>query len=286
MKYTHFGEVSLEYYNEVTAVGSGKAPASNTPLPGGGSIDNFGEKQTHSGATKRAKKFIAIKRTEAELQIELNKMKKLEGMRAKLSRVDLNGDNSFQYARLRQVKITQKTKDKLKVGNKIQGVQLDFVCESSKWLGDYEGAWKVNDGHRINDDLVINGGDYNLLTTTPQDIDITIDQNSLLSKINSRGPKFTITAPVGSSFSSIVIANSNGGSLTFTGTVAAGKILVIDCASLTVLNDGVDAYDDLAVVYNTEEPHTWFTLFVGLNTLTVTHDGAYDIKVEYFEEHV
>ena len=82
---------------------------------------------------------------------------------------------------------------------------------------------------------------------------------------------------------SIVVCGC-GESLTFSGTVAANKTLVIDTGTMQVKNDGVDAYDDLAFT-PTADLATWFSLLPGSNALTITYTGATggDIEFAYYE---
>ena len=288
MKITQFSTVSLDFYEEVQDLGTGQASSSFSRMPGGGSVDDYGSQQTFAGEMSRGKNTLVIKRTQGNLTLELNRIKKLRGVRAKLRRIDDNGENQYQWGRLISADIKVSDDNSRLVLNKVQPIQLKFILDSDTWLGDFEGVFKLNDIYKLNDDNVLNGGvETAIFGVSPATIDIDIAQDTLESKINSRGPIFTITAPAGSSFSSVKIENkTNGGYVLYVGTVAAAESVIIDCGALRVLNDGDDDYDNLTVSYNTLSPFAWFTLFVGDNELEVTHNGADVIRVDYYEEHI
>lgn len=289
MSFINFGVISLVNYEQSSDIGTGRAVSSNTPLQGGGSIDDFGSGQTFAGVKKRNNKSIVLKSTAENLDLYLNQLKKLRGTRNKLTKTDANGDTVFNYARLTEVKENKTTKESRLNVKKAQSINLTFVCDSDTWFGDINESWKINDGELLNDNLVLNGGDLVDISSSPETHTITITQDNLESKIDTRGPVFTFSVPAGETFSSMLIGNDQGGSLLFTGTVAAEKQLVIDCAASRVLNDGVDAYDDLTVTFNTLSPHTWMAFLVGANELTFTHDGgggAITVLIEYTEEGI
>ncbi len=292
MGFLNFGVISLRNYEESSDIGTGRAVSSNTPLQGGGSIDDFGSGQTFTGEKRRSYKGIVAKQTQEELELYINQIKRQKGARGKLSLSDANGEIKFIFARLTEVKEINTTKENRNSVNKVQSINLNFVCDSDTWFGDIIGPWQLNDGNLINDNLTLNDGVVVDLSSSPVDEEVVIAQDSIESKINARGPKFTFTVPAGGSLSSMRIDISSegffGSTLLFTGTVAAETELIIDCSNSTVLNDGVDAYDDLAITPSLDSPSTWSALFVGTNTLRFTHNGTGDITclIEYAEEHI
>lgn len=289
MGFLSFGSLSLVNFEQSSDIGTGKAVSSNTPLQGGGSIDDYGSEQTFTGAKLRSSKSVVLKSTSGDLELYQNQLKKLKGTRAKLSKIDANGDSIYRNARLLEVKITKTTKEARLNIKKVQSISLSFICDSDTWLGENNILWKLNDGHLINDNLVLNGGDLVDLSSSPETHTITITQDNLESKIITRNPVFTFTVPAGESFSSMLIENDQGGSLLFEGTVVAETQLVINAAASRVLNNGVDAYDDLTITYNPLSPFTWMALFLAANEFTFTHNGgggAITVNIEYIEEHI
>lgn len=288
MGFVSFDSISLINFEQSSDIGTGRAVSSNTPLQGGGSIDDYGDEQTFPGAKQRGNKAIALKATSGDLELYYNQLKVRRGTRGRLSRLDANGENLFIFARLIEVKALKTTKQSRLKLNKVQSINLAFICDSDQWFGDINETWKLNDGILLNDSQVINGGDLVDLSSSPETHTVTITQDDLESKIDVRGLKFTFTVPAGGSLSDMLIENDQGGSLHFTAAVAAETNLVIDCASSRVLNDGVDAYDDLAIVYNSLSPFTFMALLVGANEFTFTHNGTGAIiaKLEWTEEHI
>lgn len=281
-----FDELSIDFYDQSDVMGTGNAPSSSFAMPGGGSVDNYGNANTYPGAIDRSKSAIIAQSTKPLLEKTLNQLKALRGKRSKLWRVDANGERQFQFARLINVSATRTTDEARNIINAIQSVSCSWILDSDTWLGEFQGVWQLNAGYKINDELQINSGEVIELVTSPQVETITITQDDLYSKKLVRGVKITATAPAGSSYSSIVIANAQGATLTFTGTVTAGNDLVIDALNKTVTNNAIGAYDDLAKVLTADYPFSWFPLFLGDNEITITHDGADTIRFDYTEEHV
>lgn len=281
-----FGEISIDLYDQSDIMGTAQAAASLFGLPGGGSLDNYGSLDTFGGGLNRSKGAIVAGSTEEITETTLNQLKAQKGKRAKLWRLDAEGERQFTWARLLNVDITRTTEQARHLITSIQSVSVVFSCDTDTWYGEFEGIWQLNAGYKINDELQINSGDTITLAGSPQIETITITQDSLESKTSIRGVKIRVTAPAGSSFSSIEIANDLGATLLFTGTVAAGKTLIIDAETNAVTNDSVDAYDDLTVTLNADFPYSWFPLDLGDNEITITHNGADAIVFEYTEVHL
>jgi len=281
-----FDEISIDFYDQTDIMGTGDAPSSNFGMPGGGSVDNYGNANTYPAAMTRSKSALIAQSTKPLLEKTVNRLKTLRGKRARLWRVDADGERQYQYARLINVSVTRTTDEARNLINAIQSVSCSWILDSDTWLGEFSGVWRLNDGYKLNDELQLNSGEVIELITSPQVETITITQDDLYSKKFVRGVSIVITAPVGSSFSSIVIANAQGATLTFSGTVAAGTELIIDALTNTVTNDGADAYDDLTITYASDYPFSWFPLFLGDNEITITHNGAGTIRFDYTEEHV
>ena len=274
-----FLNIDLIGYNESENMGTGVAPTSYFRLPGGGSIDNFGTQKTYPGSMTRNKNLVFAQPTNESLNIEVNSLKKLRGTRAKLFRYDVEGKKQFVWARLEQVGIIRTTDEGRNILNKTQSAVLMFACESDEWQGAFQGAWLINDGNFINAGLEINSGLSFTLTSSPETIQVEIEENSIESNINTRSVKMTIT-PV-SSMSSFKIENDETGEiLEFAGTVDAGDSLVIDSGNNTVLNDDVDAYNDLTITPG-DEPTTWFSVIVGINDLEITQNSGGNVDIDF-----
>lgn len=94
-------------------------------------------------------------------------------------------------------------------------------------------------------------------------------QRDVVIKVTAGGdPAYPIT--------SVTIENLETGHVSkikYSGTIAVGTSLVIDCAAMTVRNNGVDDYAHLTL----ESGHTiadWFRLMPGANSIKVTRTGG------------
>ena len=56
MGFINFDAISLINFEQASDIGTGKAVASNTPLQGGGSIDDYVNEQTFPGVKARSNK--------------------------------------------------------------------------------------------------------------------------------------------------------------------------------------------------------------------------------------
>ncbi len=277
-KLTSFAYVDLDKFEQVEDMGTGEAPSSYQRMPGGGSIDNYGAVQTFAGSVARNKSMVYALSTATLLQTDLNNLKKLRGIRDQLYRVDDDANTSWVYARLTQITVRRTTDEARNIINKIQSVSLSFVCESDEWSSLVTGLWLLNDGYLLNDGLFLNGAAPTTLTTSPEDLVITITQTATEGKIPTSSIEFSIT-PV-SAMTSLLIEDEQGGSILFTGTVDAGDTLIIDVGEETIRNDSVDAYDD-GTFTRGNNSHAWLELAVGTNNITFTQNSGGNVEVSY-----
>jgi len=116
------------------------------------------------------------------------------------------------------------------------------------------------------------------LAASPQAMTITNDGDATC--VNA-----IITVTAGSAAITALTLATDDAELSYSGTIAIGKELVIDCGALSVKNDGAAAYAGFTWTGN----HTsrwWLPLYSGDNTLTVTWTGGStdsEIKVEFYD---
>jgi hypothetical protein len=265
-----FGTLSFEYYNQVDDIGSGVTPTSYLPLPDGGALDNFGDRTLHPGVVERSKSMRLRVATETELTALYLQFLSLRGKRDKLYRRTATGDIHWMYARLVEVtaqRSHEQTKFKL-----LQDITLRFATQDAFWHGDYGGTWYFDSGEYFDSGLAFDSAQEYPLTSSPTSITVSVGASGDAGRAASRAIQMEIHAG-DSAMSAITIARAGGESLTFGGTIAANKSLVIDCGTMQVLNDGVDAYDDLTLS-PTADMAAWFTLQPGDNEITVTFTGG------------
>lgn len=107
---------------------------------------------------------------------------------------------------------------------------------------------------------------YSWSLSSPSTKTVTVDGNLPVVDVI-----FTITAGAGALTNPIL--TGGGMDVRYTGTIAIGNALVIDCGTLSVLNDGVDGYSGFTLGANhVIEP--WCELAPGETDLTLTVSGT------------
>ncbi len=285
-KLSSFGNISLVGFEETDSMGTGRAPTSYFRMPGGGAIDNFGTQQTFPGQVARDKNVIFAQSTNILLQSKINQLTKLRGVRDKLYRLNVEGGKEFVYARLAHVGIPRKTLNSRDRINVTQSLSLAFVMESDEWQGILQGEWFLNDGEYLNDILELNSGLVHIATGSPETFDIEIVDTATESGLIVRSMQIIVKAPVGTGYTQFLpVHDDTGESFSFNAVVAADEEVIVNTGNFTVLHEGADAYDNLAVVDVGDNPHSWFSLYPGVNPITVHHNGIYSISFIFREMH-
>ena len=277
-----FGTINLEYYNQVDTIGSGAAPTVYQALPEGGALDIFGNQQKHPGTVERIKTMRLSVATETELTALYMRLLALRGKRDRLFRRTAAGDIHWIYARLMEV--TADRNYELTKYRLIQDVSLRFVTQEAFWRGDLGGQWHLDSGEYLDSGLSFDSGRSYPLTTSPTSFTVATGAVNDPGRAAVRAVRIAIDAG-DVDMSNITVARTGGESLTFAGTIAANKQLIIDAGTMQVTNDGADAYDDLTVA-PTADLAVWFALEPGDNDITVTFTGggpAAKIEFTYYE---
>lgn len=275
-----FGLINIEHYNQVDAIGSGVTPSAYQALPDGGALDLFGDQQKQPGTVERTKSLRLRGTSEANLEQLYFQLLALRGSRNRLYRRTATGDIHWQYARL--VEITAQRTYEITKYKFIQDIDLRFVTQEAFWHGDLGGAWYLDAGQYLDSGLRFDSGEAYPLTSSPTSVTISIGSDA--GRAASRAIRITVSAGA-VAMSAITIARTGGESITFSGTIGANKSLVIDTGTMQVLNDGIDAYDDLALS-PTANLAAWFALETGDNIITVTFTGGgtgKEISFTYYE---
>lgn len=263
-----FGDVELEHYNQVDAIGSGVTPTAYQNLPNGGAIDQFGNQQKHPGAVERMKALRLRGATEAALEALYFQLIALRGKRERLYRRTSQGAIHWQYARLVEVNAVRNyDQSKYRL---IQDVELRFMTQEAFWRGELGGVWYLDNGESFDSGLAFDSGQTYTLDGSPKAISIGIGEEI------GRGPirALQIRVTAGSDdITSITIERTGAESLTFNGTVMSGDLLLIDTGTMQVTNNGIDAYNYL-VLSPTADFASWFALEGGDNVLAVTYTGG------------
>lgn len=279
---TRFGFVDFQSYNQVDFVGSGVTPTAYQNLPDGGALDLYGDQQKHPGAVERNISRRLSASTEADLETLFLRLLSLCGKRDRLYRETASGDIHWQYARL--VEVTAERSYEITKYRRIQDISLRFITQEAFWRGDRGGTWFLDSGEYLDSGLAFDSGQTYELTSSPTVVTVSVGDPLDIGRAPIKAVRLDVSAGA-SSMSAITIARTGGESLTFTGTVLAGKSLVIDTGVMQVLNDGIDAYGDLNLS-PTADLAVWFALEPGDNEIAITFTGGgtgREISLAYYE---
>lgn len=267
---TQFITTNLEYYNQVDSNSSGATPTQYQALPDGGALDQYGSQTKHPGVVEYTKSLRLQAATPTALSDLYMGLLKLRGQRGKLYRRMLGSDLiHWKWARL--VEVNAKRDYEQAKFQVIQDVDLRFESAELFWHGTQMG-WTFDDGHLFDeDDLVFDSGSAYDLFESPTSLSIEI-----AAIAGGLAPVRAIVIAVyagDEAMSNVVIARTNGETLSYPGVIAAGDALVIDTGNMQVTNGGADAYNDL-VLSPLADMAAWFTLEPGVNDITITYDGG------------
>lgn len=134
--------------------------------------------------------------------------------------------------------------------------------------------------------FAVAGAVWRSATTTASTI--AIGQGLTLATIANGGLEpvsdaiLTITAITSITSLSIELGDAH---ISYTATIQAGETLIINCGTLSVINDGVGDYDHLVL----EADHTvsgWLELAPGSNGITITANGTGTLGIEFYEQFI
>jgi hypothetical protein len=156
-------------------------------------------------------------------------------------------------------------------GNRMwQPVELSFEI-TSPWYGAYYDGdgWLLDDGFFFDNGLYLDTG---LLTTIVSGAPFTITHGG---DAEITAIVITVTAAAGAAITALTVkvGATSIWEWTYTGTIAAGKALVVDCGAQTVKNDGTADYAHFDLTSNHNQNY-WFAFQPGANTVTVTMTGG------------
>jgi hypothetical protein len=161
-----------------------------------------------------------------------------------------DGTLEWTYARLLQVPVRADRKDNR---NQVE-MELAFQIVSDAWFGTSNG--------------IADGAYLNYIFLTPS----SFTAGGIINAGNAPATNLLIIVdPDATPITHLRLRNlTTGHDLTWTGTIAAGTTLQIDCGAKQILNNGVAAYNGLT------EPSTagWFELAPGSNTVGVDITGG------------
>lgn len=253
---TQFGSQALPTTEPTQDTGLADAALGLIELPGGGVADGDGS----APALVQLPYLLQVQAelvhtTPDSLRTALYLLRALHGIRAKLYRTPDNGalNSEWVWARLARINVRRRGDNVLTLP-----VTFEFLVLSHPWSGD---------------DATVD----TVLSTTPKSIVCANGGNAAVTNaiitVTARGTPITV----------LTVAITGISSWTWTGTLAVGESLVVDCGARTVRNDGDDDYGSFAL----GAAHTindWLRLAPGNNTVVVTRtggDATSEIEIAY-----
>jgi hypothetical protein len=233
--FSRFGNIILPAYNR-ESVTSPVAPAQRIITTTAGAFDSDSSQR----ATQRFPHALSIDAIVYESDVavqrsEIDILRAAVGTRAFLYReADDDGVTHRALCRLNNMVINRSHTQR----RTFQPVTLQFL-QLMAWQGGNHTEWTLDSGESLDDALFFDVVDYTWsIGTSP-----TTQTVNNAGNLPVRNVVFTITA--GATALTNPKISGAGMDLWYTGTIAAGKSFVVDCGSLSVLNDGVDAYANL-----------------------------------------
>jgi hypothetical protein len=263
-QYERFGTTVLPTRMTQAEIGSGAVNLGLMDLPGGGAFDPNGTAQARHGQRPIKLNGTILGSTPTDLDTQYRGLLAMVGKRDKLYRRSDLGTIEWITARVQNVSCTRE------VGNKLHlPINISFVGLSPCWYGEHHGiGWLLDAGYYLDTGKVLDEelGDVNIPMPAAGNVTVTNNGNYPV-----RNAIISITA-AGSNITALTLGGT-GWDLAYTGTILAGKTLVIDCGAFTVLNDGVDDFAHLARgVYHTIPE--WSCINSGSNILSTTRTGG------------
>lgn len=262
MRLTQFGTYVFPLFNKRDFVSTGDTGGTLLRLPGGGAYDAYGTDDAPEAIREVSTEFEIIDSTTTAVQTARDQIRSRAGKWRRLWAHFPDGSDRWAWARLSKVKMERRREYLF-----YQPVGLTFEIKDPGWNGTGHGAaWYLDSGLYLDAGLYLDHDDTITLDSSPKSATIT------------NGGNRTVTAAVlsiraaGNPISAITFACGSC-NWTFSGSVAAGKVLTIDTGTRSIRNDGVDAYS----LFTLNAGHTvadWLQLAAGANSVTITYTCA------------
>lgn len=213
---TYAGGVALPITLHPFSDGTGPITSPMTDLPGRGSFDTLGSGIARPEARQVTHRGKVLAATGAALQTAINALDALNGQRNLLWKsYDGGTTNRSRYARVMDVR----KEWGLRNGTPYAIVEMDFELSAGVW----------------------SGAAHNETTTLTTGSDNAITTNGGNARV--RDAIITISpAPASPAITVVDFYIATQGLWYWQGTLAAGKLLVINCGTKRITNDGVDAF--------------------------------------------
>ncbi len=267
MRLTQFKTYTLPAYNKRDLLGQGNSAGALLDLPGGGAYDAYGTDQAPEDVLEVSSTFEIIETTASAVQTQYDLIRALRGNVGKLwARMPYLTDR-WVTARLARMRMERRREYIY-----YQPLELAWQIAQPGWNGQAHGAgWILDDGEVFDDGLYLDMGGAYVVTLTNGALATT---NATIANNGNRtvtDVTITVTA-VGDQITSVRFACSPC-DWSYSGTIAAGTSLVVDCGAKSVLNDGTDDYANFQLnpqPSGVQASANWCEFAPGNNAVTMT----------------
>jgi len=244
---TYAGGVDLPIRAMEQPAGLGQAVSGMIELPGGNSWDSTGSAQTRLRSQIITISGGWLSADAAAMTTKIDALRALVGTRNYLwSTVDGGTTNRSRLARCLDVRATAKPGF-----TRWAPYEIDFELAAGVWAGAAHSAESTT------------------LDTTPHDVVTTNAGNARV-----RDTIITIRANT-SNITALGVSIATKSNFHWSGTLVAGKDLIINCGTRRVTNDGADAYATFAL-QSDHADNEWLPLDAGATTIVVHQNGGND----------
>lgn len=271
MRIIQFGTWTLPLWNKRDDLSPGSGAGALLELPGGGAWDGYGTGEAPEPANVVSTQFEIVETTAALVQTERDLIRARRGLRRRLWAETPSGAQRFAWARLSGISMERDRRHQF-----YQPVKLDFEISNPGWAGGQHGEpWYFDDGYTFDtgsffdlDDVWTPGGSGY--------------QYIIENRGNTTQDEITLTITAGATSISNIRIRCGDCDWTYGGTVAAGDSLVVNTATMTITNDGDDAYNDLTL----NAGHIiapWLVFETGEQLVTINFSGnaGYDADIVF-----
>lgn len=261
MRLTQFGTYVLPLFNKRDRFDTGDAGNAALSIVGGTAYDGLRDDDATEGQHTVSTSYEIIASTATAVQTGRDAVRALLGKKRLLWATMPDGTLRHAKARVARVRMERRIEYIY-----YQPVELTFDIDGIGWNGEAHGApWYLDEGEHFDDGLSLDMLDQWMPTGSPLTATAVNGGNRAVSDV-------TLTVTAGTSTISNIRLVCGSVDWTWTGTVAVGKALIIDCGRKSVTNNNANAYNTFAL----NAGHTvadWLVLEPGNNTVTITYTG-------------
>lgn len=235
-------------------VAAGVVDAPLVQLPGGRVFDPLGSTTAYRPSALFVARVMIVSNTPSTIKTVLDSWQALIGTVGTLTRTpDSGGTAHTLTARLMSATVLNRTLE----GPRIARMVLTFQAVSFPWQS--------------------GGATFPLtkITASATNFFFTVTN---AGNVNQRNIQISVTPAAGTTMTNFQILDAISPVLSWTGSVVATKILLINTSSRQVFNDGAAAYSGLTAPTTSED---WFALAAGAQTVTyqATYSGGTGVDV-------